>query len=176
MLRIYLINLGAYNRGKLIGKWIDLPMDEDELQKELQSILDEGLKDGVVDEEYFITDYETDIKGLKIDEFENIFVLNTLIEEVENLSEDDKIILQALIITYSSNLKEALDFLRNGDFSVYWGVTNEQELGEYVVDNGFFGEIPEQLEYYIDYEAIGHDWCLNGVTIIPELGLAIEIL
>jgi len=176
MLRIYLTNLGAYNRGKLIGKWLDLPMDEDELQKELQSILDEGLKDGVVDEEYFITDYETDIKGLKIDEFENVFVLNTLTEEIEKLSEDDKIILQALLITYSPDLKEALDFLRKGDYLVYWDVTNERKLGEYIVEEGLLGEIPEQLEYYLDYEAIGHDWCLNGVTILSELGLAIEIL
>ena len=175
-LRVYLTNLGAYNRGKLIGKWLDLPMDENELQKELQSILDEGLKDGVVDEEYFITDYETDVEGLTIDEFENVFVLNTLMEEVEKLSEDEQIILQALLIVYFPDLKEAFDFLRKGDYLVYWDVTSERELGEYIVEEGFLGEIPEQIKYYIDYEAIGHDYCLNGVTIIPELGLAIEIL
>jgi len=63
MIRVYLTNLGAYNRGKLMGKWIDLPMDEDELQEEIDSILEP------MDEEYFITDFETDIEGLKIDEF-----------------------------------------------------------------------------------------------------------
>jgi len=98
------------------------------------------------------------------------------VEEVENLVEDEQLILQALFIAYSQDLKEVIDFLRKGDYLVYWDVTNERELGEYIVDEGVLGEIPEQLQYYIDYEAIGHDWCLNGVTIIPELDLAIEIL
>lgn len=45
-IRIYLTNLGAYNRGQLKGKWVTLPMD---IKEELNSIgvgrLDEGFED-----------------------------------------------------------------------------------------------------------------------------------
>jgi len=170
MIRVYLTNLGAYNRGEIIGKWVDLPMDEDKLQEEIDSILEP------IDEEFFITDFETDIEGLKIDTSEDIFDLNILAEEVDALSKDEQAILQAIFIVYTSDLMQALELLKSDDYIVYWNVTNERELGERIVDEGLLGEIPEQLQYYIDYEAIGHDWCVNGVTIIPELDLAIEIL
>ena len=32
-----------------------------------------------------------------------------------------------------------------------------KELAEHFVDEGFYGEIPERLQYYIDYNAIARD-------------------
>ena len=61
MFKIYLTNLGKYNEGELVGKWIDLPISEEELEATLEEI---GI-DGEKYEETFITDYETDINGLK---------------------------------------------------------------------------------------------------------------
>lgn len=33
MLKIYLTNLGKYNEGYLIGEWVTLPIDDDELEE-----------------------------------------------------------------------------------------------------------------------------------------------
>jgi len=49
---------------------------------------------------------------------------------------------------------EALENYEDVDF--YQG-TNLQELAEQFVDDGLFGEIPENLVNYIDYDAIARD-------------------
>ena len=59
-LKIYLANMSKYNKGILLGKWVDV-LDSPDWPEELANI-------GVVDSEFFIADYETDIDGLKIPE------------------------------------------------------------------------------------------------------------
>lgn len=52
--KVWVGNLGKYNEGNLVGKWIELPIDEDDLEKVLESI-------GIDNEEYeeiFIADYD----------------------------------------------------------------------------------------------------------------------
>jgi len=39
---------------------------------------------------------------------------------------------------------------------VYW-VGSMRELAEQFVDDGLFGEVPKQFQYYIDYDAIARD-------------------
>ena len=34
----YITNLGKYNEGELVGKWISLPISEEELEQVLQEI------------------------------------------------------------------------------------------------------------------------------------------
>ena len=43
--KVWVGNLGKYNEGNLVGKWIELPIDEDDLEKVLESI-------GIDNEEY----------------------------------------------------------------------------------------------------------------------------
>ena len=58
-MKIYLTNLGKYNEGYLIGKWVKLPVAENKLNEVLKEI---GINKYY--EEYFITDCENDIIGL----------------------------------------------------------------------------------------------------------------
>lgn len=70
MLKIYIANLGKYNEGELVGKWVELPCEDlDEVLKEIEVV------DGTAYEEYAIHDYESDIEGLNIGEYDNIFSL-----------------------------------------------------------------------------------------------------
>ena len=39
MLKTFITNLGLYNEGYLVGKWIDLPIDDDELEKVLKEFI-----------------------------------------------------------------------------------------------------------------------------------------
>lgn len=57
---IYLTNLGKYNEGCLIGEWVNLPITNEELEEVKERI---GINEYY--EEWFIADYETDIKGLR---------------------------------------------------------------------------------------------------------------
>lgn len=42
------------------------------------------------------------------------------------------------------------------DLDIYEGVTM-RELAEQFVEEGLFGDIPERLQFYIDYDAIARD-------------------
>lgn len=49
MLKIYIANLGKYNEGELVGKWVELPCEDlDEVLKEIEVV------DGTAYEEYAI--------------------------------------------------------------------------------------------------------------------------
>ena len=39
-MKAYITNLGKYNEGCLVGKWIDFPIDDDDFESELESIVD----------------------------------------------------------------------------------------------------------------------------------------
>lgn len=75
-MRIYLTNLGKYNEGELVGKWVTLPID---INEELKSI---GVENGTEYEEYFITDYENDFH-YKVDEYDDLTSLNRVAEYME---------------------------------------------------------------------------------------------
>ncbi len=50
------------------------------------------------------------------------------------------------------------DTVRPDDFDVdVYGVENIKELAEQLVEEGLYGEIPEHLQCYIDYDAIARD-------------------
>lgn len=90
MLKIYLTNLGKYNEGKLVGEWVELPATDEELEKVKERI---GINKFY--EEWFITDYETNF-GFKVDEYANLDELNGMAETLDNLSDTEIEIMEAL--------------------------------------------------------------------------------
>ena len=46
------------------------------------------------------------------------------------------------------------------DVDIY-EMNNLRELADYFVDEGLFGEIPKQLQYYLDYDAIARDLSID---------------
>jgi len=40
-----------------------------------------------------------------------------------------------------------------------------RDLGEYFVEEGLFGDVPERLKYYLDYEAIARDLSMDYTEI-----------
>lgn len=104
ILSIFITNLGRYNEGALVGEWVSLPADEDDLQ----AVYDRIGIDGVRYEEVFITDYESEI-GLKVGEYENINDLNELAERLEALDSYDFDLVGALIGSGYYTTEEAIE-------------------------------------------------------------------
>lgn len=148
---IFLTNLGKYNEGHLVGKWVQLPCED--LDSELEEI---GINEEY--EEWFITDYESPFfEDFKIDEYENIFELNELAEEISNFDscEIDEII--ALTETGCfRDIREAIEAHQSGD-CIFYGCDTLEDLAEELVEEGCFGDIPESIRNYIDYAAIARD-------------------
>lgn len=164
MFNIHVSNLGAYNRGHLVGKWLELPMDEKELENELDSILFDPQSPDEFDEEIFISDYENDY-NYKVEEYEDIFKLNEFVQQLEE-SKIEPWILRATIDHLGSHYirmygydtvidaaEEAMTIWL-GDYS-----NLEEHLGYALVEEGYFGiQIPEALVEYLDYEKIGRSY------------------
>lgn len=164
--RIYIANLGKYNEGELVGKWIDLPFSDEEFEELLIEIKvahrDENgefqnwhEEDGIMYEEVAIHDYETDL-DYKIGEYDSIEDLNSMIQDVESLDDYELDEVMAYMEAIGNDLEEAIDAQSNGRIFLY-GVDSFTELAEHFVDEGLYGDIPENLTNYIDYEAIGRD-------------------
>lgn len=169
MMRIYLTNLGKYNEGHLIGEWVDLPISNEELQKVLDRI---GINEEY--EEYFITDYETDLEGIEIGEYSNLDDLNEMAETLESLDNDEKEVVDA-IMSEGYNLEEAIE--KKDDCIVYCDCSDMEDVArEYAEQTGLLNSIPENLQSYFDFEAYGRDMSYEGTFVFTNNGNCVQIL
>ena len=176
MLRIFITNLGKYNEGELIGEWVDLPITEEELEKVYSriGISDEPNENGIYYEETFITDYETDIDGLKVEEYDSIDDLNEMAEELDNLNEYDKEVVNAML-SEGYNLEDAIS--GKDDCIVYYNCNDMADVAEqYAEETGLLDSIPENLRYYFDFEAYGRDMSFEGQFVFTSSGNCVQIL
>lgn len=158
MLKIFISNLKEYNEGQIIGEWVDLPCEG------LEEVLDKISNNG--NDELFISDYETDISGLKVSEYDNILELNDMTEEIDNLSDDEVIAFQAYLEQYTNDLQQALDAVRQGNYRIYYNCDNMEDVAYQVVnDCGLLDGAPEEVKIYFDYEAYGRDLDINRTFI-----------
>ena len=169
MVRIALTNLGKYNEGILVYGWLDLPFTDEEMDQVLEAI---GIDDEVY-EEYFISDYETDIIGLEINEYTNLYRLNDLIAEYEALHEHDQKKIQACMEYFGYDLEEALERLDN--FALYEGVETLEDLGHYWTEVMDLFKGSEFFEQYFDFEAYGRDIDINSTGGFSTFGYIEEI-
>lgn len=153
-LEVYIENL---HNGK--NAWIELPTSDIVINKVLEEINPGGLHDVI------IADYETDISGLKVSEYDNILELNTIAEEIDNLSDDEVIALQAYLEQYN-DIEQALEEVRQGNYTIYYDCDDMSDVAYQVVnESGLLDGVPETLKGYFDYEAYGRDIDINGTFI-----------
>ena len=79
MLKIYLSNLSKYIEGRENGRWLQLPMDQDKLESIYNDIIGKN-------QEHIILDYDA---PFNISEYENIFALNEILENISDCGLDD---------------------------------------------------------------------------------------
>ena len=169
MLNIYITNLGKYNEGELVGKWVELPVSKETFDAVLKEI---GINEEY--EEYFITDYETDIDGLEVGEYDSIKELNKLAETLENLDETDREVVEVLI-SEGNSLEEALE--KKDDCMIYYDCDNMADVAEqYAEETGLLDSIPKNLRFYFDFEAFGRDMSYEGHFVFTNNGNCVQIL
>lgn len=153
-MRIFLTNLGKYNEGRLIGEWVDLPV-EDAFKAALKSI---GINEQY--EEYFISDYECEFK---IGEYENIFELNEVAKTIEGMTVDEEKIFSYMVDNYCYTYQESLEIIKNHDYCFMENCDSYEKIGYYLIDNGLYEINPKSdLRYYIDYKKLGYNYSLDS--------------
>lgn len=166
-LKIFLTNLGRYNEGCLMGEWVKLPVPEDKLEDVLHRI---GINEQY--EEYFISDYESLFSNLHISEYASIAELNELAEQIEGLADHDYDKLAAVLECESSmSITEILEVIEAlDDFDLLADITTEEELGDYYLEDIFYG-ISDTVLRYIDTQRLGRDIHLeNGRGTFTSYG------
>lgn len=164
MIKIYYTNLGLYNEGMLSGEWVELPATDEEIEAvKARTGYDE------THEEYFITDYETDVDGLKIGEYDNIDELNELAEVID---ENDAEAVEALIYFGYDTADEIREHIDDVCYiTTPSGFESDEEaVGYYYAEECGGLNIPDNIKSYFDYEAYGRDIMLEGQFYTAENG------
>ncbi len=173
-IKVFITDLAAYNEGNLVGKWVELPKDEDELEEIIREILNEGHCGEVLcyHEEFFITDYEA---PFKVGGYEDVYRLNEWAERLENCKEEDEDVIRA-IFDYAGSVEEGFTILEDGDYRVYKACDNMTDVAmEIVEEQGILSNVPENIAQYFDYEAYGRDLEIEGTFIYIPGGIYLEI-
>lgn len=137
MFEAYVTNLGLYpERGAGAGEYLKFPTTVEEVQALFSRI---GI-DGKQYEEYFITDYDSDILGLTdhLGEYESLDELNYLAHLLEEMTSDELEKLEAVMDAgeYTSSVKDLINLTQNLDcFDFYSDVNSEEELGRMYIQD-----------------------------------------
>lgn len=152
-IRIYVACLAAYNNGILHGCWINANQDVDGIWLAINAMLKASPIPGA--EEYAIHDYEG-FEGASIEEYSGI---DDVVALAEFIADHGK--LGGELIRYFSDLEEAREALVNRYAGEHKSLAEfAQELSEQST------EIPENLQYYIDWERMARDLEINDVLVI----------
>ena len=147
--KIYVADLAAYNNGYLHGVWIDATEDLDAIQDQVNDMLKTSPIDGVA-EEWAIHDFEC-FAGYHVGEYDS---LETLHEIALFLEEHGDAASAAL--SYCSDLDEAREMVEDRYHGCH---DSEEEFAAQLYEDCY--EIPEYLQYYIDYEKVARDLFIN---------------
>lgn len=157
--QIYVASLADYNAGILHGAWINLEgLNADDIRDQINVILKTSplaAKYGQPSESWAIHDYE--LSGIRILEHED---LETIVAIVECLEEHG----QAFAIYYNDvddldTAQSCFEEAYQGQYDTFLVYASE------IFDELYAHSIPENLRYYIDYEAFARDLESEGYFI-----------
>jgi len=152
-IKIYVACLAAYNNGILHGRWIDATLGEDHIWEHIKAMLAESLIPGA--EEHAIHDHEG-FEGVSISEYMGIAEVAELAAFI-----DEHGTIAGKLVGHFGDLEEAKEALEDRYCGVHSSVADfAQEITEETT------QIPQSLQYYIDYERMARDLVISDVLAI----------
>jgi len=88
--------------------------------------------------------------------------LKSYFSVVDELDDDEKKTVILAVGECGYDIERVLGHNGDVDLEIYY-VSSMRELAEQFVDEGLFGEIPERLQYYLDYDAIARDLSVDYI-------------
>lgn len=158
-MRVWIANLGKYNEGESVGAWFDPPIAWDDVAERI------GLNEEY--EEYAIHDYEA---PFPISEHETIAHLNEMWAALEKLNNSD--LADAVEELVEKRFDDVIKLAAHIDDFVHYDVETMEDLAIKLVQDGdLCGEVPEQIQAYIDYERLASDLEADGDYITTYDGV-----
>jgi len=161
----FVTNLGKFNEGEIVGECINFPIKQEAFQEVLNKI---GINENY--EEWFFSDYDTNLHGLSemLGEYENVDELNYLAARLQVMDSYDYEKFYAMVEDEmelpQSGVPGLINLTFNTDkYDLNTSVFDEEDLGRYIIqESGEFDRWKiEDLLDYIDYEAFGRDRSIN---------------
>lgn len=154
-MRVYIVNLGKYNEGEIVGAWFTFPIDFEEVKEKI------GLTDQY--EEYAVHDYEM---FYPVDAYTSISELNRSWEILIELPAEIQTEIYALL-THFGSIEEISE--HQEDIIIHSDCEDMEDVARYYIEEtGALGEVPASLLNYIDYQAYGRDLELSGTFILTN--------
>ena len=118
-----------------------------------------------IEHDYEIVDVEDEyniFNSFRLYGYESLDKLNKLATQIEELCSDEHSlkILESVSEVYTS-IDEVLELMESDALELYENYEPD-DLAEWFVDEGWFGEVSDKLLMYIDYEKLGRDIMLDG--------------
>ncbi|WP_438728246.1 antirestriction protein ArdA [Parasphingorhabdus sp. DH2-15] len=153
-IRIYVACLEAYNNGILHGCWIDADQDPYDIWGAAKDMLNASPISGA--EEWAIHDYEG-FEGYSLSEYEGFDEISKIAAFIAEQGA-----LGGELLSYYSNLDDAQKAIEDHYAGEYESLSDfAREVTEQSGQN-----IPDNLAYYIDYEAMARDMAISDVMTI----------
>lgn len=156
--RIYVACLAAYNNGHLHGKWLEATGDLDDLWRGVKTMLKESPIPGA--EEYAVHNYEG-FRGYDLGEYAGVEHAHEIACFINEYGE-----LGSKVLSYwCGDLEQAKQSIQETYIGQF---TSVEDFAEEITAD--MVQIPEMLQYYIDYEAMARDMVLSGDVFTIETG------
>ena len=171
----FITNLGRYNEGCLIGEWVDFPIDEDDLKEVFNriGISDQPAENGIIYDEYFITDYES---PFKFGEYTPINEINEVAARYDELDDDQKEVLDVLLEEHTDDIEEAFNIVENYDYIIWNNCQDMSDVAyQYLSDSGMLDN-DSILSRYFDYKSYGRDMELEGCFYQIDSDTYLEVI
>ena len=163
MFSVWIGNLNKYNCGELFGEWIDfLALDIDEINEKIEEICyNPELAEIDETDEHFIADYDCSFKH-NFGEWENIEELKEFADELQELADEYG--------DYLNDVLDAADYfgvdfkdISRREFIIHTDCEDMADIAyNYVHECGLLDNMPEHLQSYFDYAALGRDMSFDG--------------
>ena len=162
-INIYLSNLARYTEGRENGRWLQLPMELEKLEKVFTEIVGQN-------QEHIILDYNA---PFEISEYENIFTLNEFMKTLEDSGLDENGL--KIIFEVADTKEDAINAINNGNYTIIdvdaviegWATcfVDDDILGRVLNEEGynnlFENPIPEEMLDYMDWANIYNCLSIN---------------
>lgn len=150
--RVCLQNLSAYNDGRLVFEWLDLPLPEDEIEQARRRVLRAG-----GGEELMLADSEG--FPFKVGEYDSLDSLNNWAEALENANDPE------MVAAYLANMDHGVDddpksVIEDAEERFIGKFESRADFAEEYVGQSI--DVPEALQYYIDWDRMGRDCLMDG--------------
>jgi hypothetical protein len=167
---VYIVNLGKINEGVSpsdCGKWLVLPVSQDELDEALEEI---GI-DGEQYEEFVINDVDNEFSDIwTIGETDDFDTVNETVETLEYMKDEQRDCVKAVVAAGFESFEDAVWKVKQGRYSLSTSINDAEEYARELCDSCY--NIPEYLQNYIDYKSMGEDWIADNSDVeLTDYGL-----